>query len=287
MFNLFKKKNMNVYKVNTPYDDDGNLFILWLMPKKLNKMFLDNSSTSLDNKLLLVNYLRLKTDRFKNENLEISEKWEKYVSLDVEKVDWPFWLGSERFKKFSEKEKLWLEFFPVLVNEKRKYLVSWRKVPTFWDYDVDTDNTKMGRRWSIDREFNTVFRSDVIEYYSWKFFCNSYYNYKYIVWDIKEKLTKEWFILKYEKRECTQKKFDKKLVENHLIKSRESEKEILTPYLKNIYQKTDEALEQILIEDWETKLLEKFRKEMKWIWKRDFDRYEKWEMWPLEKITFW
>ncbi len=52
-------------------------------------------------------------------------------------------------------------------------------------------------------------------------------------------------------------------------------------------QDTDEALEQILIEDWETEILEKFRKEMKWIWKKDFDRYEKGEMWPLEKITFW
>ncbi len=34
-------------------------------------------------------------------------------------------------------------------------------------------------------------------------------------------------------------------------------------------------------------MLEKFRKEIKWEWKKDFDRYEKWEMWPMEKITYW
>ncbi len=197
------------------------------------------------------------------------------IKLDVEDWDCDFWISNDRFKEFSERENLGLEFFPVLVENKRRYLVSWRKLPTFWSYDLDLEENEYDEYWLKKWEPNYVFSSDVIQYYDWKMFCGSAHVSKYITWDIKEKMEKENFLFIFQERKCTQKAFNKKVVEEHLKKSRKDEKKTLNKLVRKEYEDTDEALEKILIEDWETEILEKFRNEMKGIWKKDFDRYEK------------
>ena len=190
MFDLFKKKSdMMVFNLEVYIDESLCFTMIWKIPKYLERIFRD-SSTKVNENLLTLNYLRLKPDRFKDENLWISSKWNR-IEIDVEKADCNFWVSSERFKEFSEKENLWFEFFPILVENKRKYLMSWRALPAYWSYDLDLEETEFHRFWIPKGDPNRVFRSDVIEYYNWKIFCDSWHIYKYITWEIKDKMEQE------------------------------------------------------------------------------------------------
>ncbi len=194
MFDIFKKKPTEVYHLYTYWDKEGRIPVIRKPPKKIVQMF-RNASTEINENLLLTNYLRLKPDRFKDENIWISQKGKINIKLDVEQWDCGFWVSNDRFKEFSERENLGLEFFPVLVENKRRYLVSWRKLPTFWSYDLDLEENEYDEYWLKKWEPNYVFSSDVIQYYDWKMFCGSTHVSKYITWDIKRKMEKENFYL--------------------------------------------------------------------------------------------
>ena len=195
MFDLFKKKSdMRVFNMMI-YFDNWDFTVQRNAPKKLEKVFSRKRdklcSKDVNSYLLSTNYMRLKPDRFKNENLTIFKKWPNYREIDVEEVTINFWVSSERFKEFSERENLWFEFFPVLVEDKRKYLMSWRALPTFRKLDLDTEETNFNRLWTVWDGKDMCFRSDVLEYYSWKVFCDNTHISKYITWEIKDKMEQE------------------------------------------------------------------------------------------------
>lgn len=55
----------------------------------------------------------------------------------------------------------------------------------------------------------------------------------------------------------------------------------------NRLKEVDDFLEKILIEEGDKKVLKKFNEEMKGVWKKDFERYRKGLMDPLERTFFW
>ncbi len=107
MFNLFKKKEpVRIYNLHTFLDERSAERDV---PKKLSKVFWANRWSQVNNYMLSHNYLRLNPNRFKDENIWYFKKWK--IELDVEKADCGLWISSGKFKEFSEKENLWLEFF--------------------------------------------------------------------------------------------------------------------------------------------------------------------------------
>ena len=284
MLNIFKKKDIKIYEVMN-YFHKHDITATILIPKKMNEIFYKFLGNRPD--IWLHKYLRLiPKDFFKDEELEVHQHI-KWFELDVENTWWFQYCVSEKFKNFAEKEKLWLEFYPVIARWKRMYIMLWQTLPVISDYEMDVEKSKYSDMWFVEYS-DRVFRSDFIEYYGYQMFSNSTHSMTFITWELKEKFDKQWFLLNYKELPITQKKLDKKEIEKDLLYARERERELyLIDRFKEKYQKADDILEKVLVEEWNKKLLKKFREEIKWEWKKDFERYEKWEMEPMEKIHFW
>ncbi len=287
MFDFLKKKEMKIYKIEIPMTADWEkwLWEIYWFPKVFKKFdWKTNIST---NSFCEHQYFKLDKDRFSNEEIPSQR-----LTEDIRDVNfmwaWDYFWVTEKFKQFAEKEKLWLYFLPIKVNWEKRYIMSRQTLPVISDYEVDIENSRYFK-WKLMIGNYTVFRSDFIEYYDLQMFSDVIHSDLYITSELKEKFEKEWFIFRYkEEYAVTYKKLDKEKIKEDLLYAREKERELrLTEERKEKYEKWDKILEEVLVEEWNEKLLKKFREEIKWEWKNDFERYEKWEMWPMEKIHFY
>jgi hypothetical protein len=230
----------------------------------------------------------LHPDKYKDYELEILEQKSKN-RYDVENVGMNgLWCASQRFKDFIDQEDIPLDFFPVKVEGEKRYLMMWRNLPSIGDYEVDIGKSRYYEEGGCARPDNIVFRSDFLNFYRYEIFCSSSHTYLYVTDTFKKKLDENNFKFTLTEREVTQKELDEKALEKDLIYAREMERKIkLTELVYQKLQEVDDYLEKVLIEEGDKKVLQRFQKEMRGKWKKDFERYEQGIMEPLEKITYW
>lgn len=282
-----KKYNIRIYRIKNYCEPYKDAYRSYGVPKYLKK-FWDKSikfPPFFAKEIFLYKYIQLHPSQHKNCELEILQQRNK-KRIDVEYAG-DMWCSSQRFKDFCEAEDIKLNFFPVLVEGERRYLTNWRSLPVLGDYEVDIKKSVYENSGNLD-DSKAVFRSDFIEYYKYKMFATPGYSYMYITGELKQKLDDNNFLFNFYEKSVTQKKLNKKKIIKDLEYARKREREL---YLKEIrkpkFQERDDYLEKVLVEEGNKEILEKFRKEMKGIWKKDFERYEKGLMEPLERITYW
>ncbi len=256
-----------------------------------------NNAPLFVNEIAITKYLKLNPDKFKDHELEIESIGLKNGRDDIEHVLPEMELISPRFKEFAEKENLPFDFFPVLADGERRYLMMWRNLPVISDFEVDIEKSKyfphdLNR---IAGGGNMFFRSDFLEYYNFNIFCYIYHTYTFITDSLKQKLEIENFKLTFEEKPVTQKKLDKKEIINDLIFARQKERESYIDRKKSEFarkrykqfEQVDDFLEEILAEEGNKDVLAKFYETTRGEWKKDFERFDNGEMGELEKIRYW
>ncbi|NQU77448.1 hypothetical protein HQ544_02005 [Candidatus Falkowbacteria bacterium] len=286
--NLFtnkKKLSKEIFQLFL-YGNEDNEVACYNPPQKMLD-FYDELPTMMDKELVFYKYLLLKPDRYKDTELKLFKKGFK-ETLDVEGMSaGGMKLATQRFKDFIEGEKIPLDFFPVKVKGERRYIMMWRRLPVYIDYEADLKQSEFYEDGRVVAS-GIVYRSDVLEYRKIKMFSLQTHTSIYLTGEIRQKLEENDFLFNYHEKKVTQKKLNPKKVEKDLLyaikKSRESG---FNENSRKWYVQIDESLEKVLIEEGDKEVLERFRKEMKGAWKKDFERYEKGLMKPDERITYW
>lgn len=279
---------MKIYKLKIFYED-GNRNRAYKGPKDFYRLH-EHMPPLFWRDLFMYKYLKLHPNKYADYELELLER-NSSTRLDVEDMgEGGLWCASERFKEFSDKEQLGFDFFPVKVEKERRYLMAWRNLPVLTDYEVDTKKSRfyIGNLSGLLDYSGVVFRSDIIEYLGHQIFCDTTYTYRFVVDYLKEKLEKQGFLFSYEVMPVTEKNLNVKKVEKVMVEGRKRERELyLIDGNKQKFQDVDDCLEKVLIEEGDKEILDKFRNEMKGEWKKNFERYEKGLLEPMERIKYW
>lgn len=292
MLNFFRKKEgLKIYGVRV-YSFNGYNNREYQRPKGLEKIKRGFPPLFIT-KLFLSQYLKTNPSRYENYNLAIKNERLK-ARLDVEWGGPEAWYVSQRFKDFCLQENLPFDFFPIMIEGERRYITMWRNLPVITDYEVDNQKTTHSQKGYVDMS-SLTFRSDFIEYSSYQIFSETDHIYIYITDSLKQKLEANNFKFSFkgpnwktESYPVTQKKLNPEKLKKELIYAREMERKLyLTKEQYEKLQAVDDFLEKALIADQDQKALARFRAEMKGVWKKDFERFEKGLMQPLERITYW
>ncbi|HLD84016.1 MAG TPA: hypothetical protein VI979_04150 [archaeon] len=237
--------------------------------------------------ILIHRYLMLHADKYQHSELSVVGETSKR-RLDVESVaEEGIYCVSELFKRFVESEGIPFDFFPIIVEGERRYLMMWRRLPVISDYEVDVHRSQYCDDGSLQIS-SVVFRSDIIEHLGYRIFNDTSRSFIFVTDALKEKLEKGGFLLGYKEQRVTEVKLEKEEVENLLLYATGKELEMrLVPAWEKELQAVDDYLEKVLIEEGNQATLERFRREMKGIWEKDFQRHENGLMEPEERITYW
>jgi len=289
-------KDFHIYLLGV-YTEDGNYLRQYQYPDFLKKLSYSTSKVWYTD-LLINKYFSCNPNKLQNEQLEIaSEKSKK--TLAVEPISPQLWCANEAFYNFCLQKNLNFEFFPIQANNDLRYLTMWRKIPVITDYELDVSKCRYNENSSSIKGFleieTTVFRSDILEHYSYPLFCNINHVYLFADNTIKEEFEKNNFLFNYSAFKASQNEvpttqipLSKKTIDEVLLNARQKERILLlTDIRKQKLQDVDDYLEKILTEENDTIGLEKFHEEIKGNWKKDFERYEQNLMEPLDKITYW
>lgn len=276
-----------VYRLDLFYEN-GYLNRSYDVPKHLRYLYNKIQGKVFMISLFFYKYLLLNPNCLENEEFSAIEK-KSNNRYDVENIGLSgMWVVSERFKKFIQNEGIQMEFFPIKVEGEIRCLMMWRDLPVISGYETDTDKAKYLSNGKSIQMYHAVFRSDLLKYLGYQMFSVPSYTFIFITEGLKERLQSMEFQFTYHEYSVTQMKYNEQNINQDLQFAAQKERELwLVDTYKERLQAVDDYLEQVLIEEGDKEILNKFRIEMKGIWKKDFERYENGEMKPLDRIKYW
>lgn len=284
---------MQIYRL-LPYYQKGSIGRSYHGPPKLVEFYDDPARpVRLWKALFLYKYLKLQPQQFAEENLvihkELSDRPYDIESVMLDNI----WCVSERFKTFMEAEEIPLDYFSVKAQNEQRYLMMWRKLPIISEYEVDTEKSGyVGSAKKLDYS-RIVFRSDLLRHFNYRVFSMPLYMDIYIIDELREAFQQHNFSVNYGYREdkpfpVTEINSNPSKLKSVLQKAQEQERKTrLTDWYYERMQEVDEYLEKVLIQENKPDILAKFQREMKGVWKKDFERYAQNDLGPLEKINYW
>jgi len=239
-------------------------------------------------------YFFLKPDRFKDVELEVRKK-RSNTRYDVE----PFSIGytflvSQKFKDVCTQELLPLDFFPVLSDGERWYIMMWRGVPVLGDYEVDVEASRYfdlgdDRLSPIDQTSEKLTLSE--DFLRLRGIKNifSFQNpvMLFITDSVKSVFDKAG--LEYEIRypysiSITNNKISKEAVSLAIINQ---QKIHLYNFKYEQKKKAYDYLEQVLLAEGDKDVIEKFNTEIKNKWEDQFIRFANGTLPPDERVKNW
>ena len=257
--------------MNVKHFDEEKYFIRHEWPKYLWKLFMDIAASYIS-ELFVYEYLKLHPNKFADEELEIFERNKRHTPLDIEacRISW-IYIVSQKFKDFAGREWLPLDFFPVKVYGERRYMMMWRRLPHISKFEFYTEDGSPPDCLTID----LVFRSDVLQFFGYRIFCTETYVPIFVDDVLRKKMEDEWFLLAYSDMKIQEIPLDRELVSQQIKKNKIKEFEKYGWLIEEEWQELDEHLENILIQEWDEGILEKFRWEVKWDWMKQREEYER------------
>ena len=276
-----------VYRLDLFYEQ-GNLNRSYDFPQRLRCLYDKIQGKVFMTSLFFYEYLLLNPNCLENEEFFAIEK-KSNNRYDVENIGLSgMWVVSERFKKFIQNEGIQMKFFPTKIEGERRHLMMWRDLPVITGYETDTDKAKYLSNGKSIQMYHAVFRSDLLKYLENQMFSVPSYTFMFITERLKEKLQFMKFQFTYHEYPVTHIQYDEQKIQKDLQFATKMERELwLVDNYRDRLQSVDDYLEKVLIEEGDEAVLNKFRTEMKGIWKRDFERYENGEMKPLDRIKYW
>lgn len=185
-----------------------------------------------------------------------------------------------------QQEKIPFEFFPVLANGERRYLVFLYSLPTLMNHELDIKKSKTDLKGFPEFD-NPVFRRDILELHQYRMFSSFTHVFCFVTGELKKKFDQAGIQMSFYQREVIQKQWNEKKLHRYIQSAHQKQRALfLQQPFRQRYQKIDDHLEKVLKKEENTSVIQLFHSHMKGKWKNIFERYEQGIMEPEEPMVF-
>lgn len=283
------KNNKWVFWMQPPYNEKEEHDRINDIPKHL-RTILDGTKYPMDRGAVVYNYLKLHPNKFAEDETGVcilnTEK-----RHDIEEAHTSIFLVTERFQQFCKKENLPLDFFPVLSEGERRYIMMWQTVPVLGEYEVDVEHSQYEKIITHENGISflkfplpgrTVFSSSYLDTLSIDaFFTFAARSALYCTMKVQQTIEDAGFEVYWTKFEANETSVD-------LIDSTRNQQILwLNEARREKYQRTFDYLEQILLAEGDKDVIEKFNVEIKSKWEDQFIRFADGTLPPDERVQVW